>query len=216
MMTRRAPCALSVAIVVLAGCSDESKTPDADAGSADAGEIDCTWPIEESTLGGTIELGTGATGFEPMPDELQFVMGTQSGTFLIVHARINGLEPGNLDDFRDPVNPRTRFSATLWDGTLVGRECPSTQAYKPSEEAGWYERKTFQNLEFLPFEVGEKAFDTMVKLRVEVIDSNGRYSSDEKDVLCHAPVGWADAGVDGGVQPDAGAGADASADLSHG
>lgn len=204
--------ALLLVIALAAGCSDGGKAREADAGPADAGELDCSWPIDESSPGGTIEVGTGEDEFQAMPDELQFIRGTQSGTFLIVNARMKGLEPGNLADFRDPSNPKTRFSATLWDGTRVGRACPSTQAYKPSGDAGWYERKTSQILEFLPFEIGEKAFDTMVTLRVEAIDSTGRYAIDEKAVLCAAPEGWADAGVDGGAGSDAGADAGLDAD----
>ena len=153
-----------------------------------------------------------------MPDELQFIRGTQSGTFLIVHARIKDLDPGNVDDFLDSRNPMTRFSATLFDGTVVGRGCPSTQGYKASDDPGYFVRKSFQNLEFLPFEVGRKAFDTTVKLKVEIIDADGKFATDEKDVFCAAPVDWNDAGpTDGGLTDggpaDAGP-ADAGADAA--
>ncbi|HTE51275.1 MAG TPA: hypothetical protein VK698_10435 [Kofleriaceae bacterium] len=216
MSTTRRAWAAPLFLILASGCGDDDGGSASDAGSSDAGS--CLWPMESSTPGGELEIGTGVRGFEPMPDELQFIAGTQSGTFLILHARMKGLEPGNADDFLDPRNPRTRFSATLFDGTVVGRGCPSTQGYKPSEEEGYFERKSYQNLEFLPFALGEKAFDTTVKLRVEIIDADGRYAVDEKDVLCPAPTGWNDAGptdagiIDGGPA-DAGP-ADAGADAA--
>jgi hypothetical protein len=163
-------------------------------GSGDTLES-CAWPVESSRPAGEIELGTGIDGFEPMPDALPFILGTQGGTFLVLHARMRGLEPGNPEDLLDPDNPRTRFSGILFDGTVVGRECPSTTAYQPAAEAGTFERQQWDQLEFLPFALGEGAFDTTVRLRVEVIDSLGRYASDEKDVLCRAPDDWTEAGA---------------------
>ena len=140
-----------------------------------------------------------------MPDSLPFVVGTQGGTYLIVHARFKGLEPGNPDDFKDPVNPRSKFTAILFDGTEVTRECPSTKGYEPSAEEGYFERESYWNLEFLPFEVGRKAFGTEAKLIVEVLDAYGRYARDEKDVFVRQPDGWADAGVPpDAALPDAG------------
>ena len=199
---------LSLALVACGGGGNGS---DNDAAPSDDGEDDgdddgCDWPIESATEAGTIELGTGTSSWKPMPAELSFVLGTQSGTFLILHSRIKDLEPGNAENFLDPRNPKTRFSATLFDGTVVGRECPSTQGYKPGDD-GYFERKQFQNLEFLPFSLGEVAFDTTVKLKVEIIDADGNYASDEKDVFCRAPNGWLpDAGIsDGGPEIDGGA-----------
>jgi hypothetical protein len=195
---------LSLALVACGGGggSDNDAGPSDDGDDGDEGDDDgCDWPIESATEAGTIELGTGTSSWLPMPAELSFVLGTQSGTFLILHSRIKDLDPGNVDNFLDPRNPKTRFSATLVDGTLVGRECPSSQGYKPTDD-GWFERKQFQNLEFLPFSLGEAAFDTTLKLKVEIIDADGKYASDEKDVFCRAPNGWT---ADAGVEIDAGA-----------
>jgi hypothetical protein len=198
-----------LAVALAAGCSGGGGASDAGA-DGDGGSLNCDWPIDSSTEAGEIQIGTGVSAFEPMPEQLRFIRGTQSGTFLIVHSRMKGLEPGNPDDFLEPKNPKTKFSAVLFDGTVVGRECPSSLGYEPSAEPGYFERRTFQGLEFLPFAVGQKAFDTTVKLRVEVIDSEGRHASDERDVFCEAPEGWSDAGPTDDAGPaDAGA-ADAS------
>lgn len=198
------------------GGNDSDAGPSSDDGGDGGDGAECEWPVDSSTQAGTIEVGTGASGFEPMPAELSFVRGTQSGTFLIVHSRIKDLEPGNIDNFLDPRNPKTRFSATLFDGTVVGRECPSSQGYKPSDD-GYFERKQYQNLEFLPFSLGEKAFDTTVRLKVEIIDADGNYASDEKEVFCRSPEGWGDAGpagVDAGAASDAGSDAGPAIDTS--
>lgn len=195
--------------LALAACGGGGGS-DADAGSSDDGDDDggdnCDWPIDTATEAGSIELGTGTGSWQPMPEEIPFILGTQGGTYLVLHSRIKDLEPGNVENFLDPLNPMTRFSATLFDGTVVGRACPSRLGYEPAGE-GYYERKQYQNLEFLPFSLGEGAFDTVVKLKVEIIDAEGRYATDEKDVLCRAPAGWeADAGPeDAGPESDAGA-----------
>jgi len=214
---RRAALALALAAGAAAGaCSDDRHGGGgaADASAADDAAADC-WPIDTSTPEGIIEIGTGTGGFEPMPDTLPFIAGTQGGTFLIVHSRIKGLEPGNPDDFLEPTNPKTKFSAIMFDGTEVTRECPGTVGYQPSAEEGYFERQRFQNLEFLPFELGERAFDTDMTVIVEVIDVNGHYARDERHIFASAPEGWpydppdaAPAG-DGGAAdagpPDAGA-----------
>ena len=191
---------LSLALVACGG----SGGSDNDAGASDDGDDGdddgCDWPIDTATEAGAIELGTGTSSWQPMPAELSFILGTQNGTFLVLHSRIKDLDPGNVDNFLDPRNPKTRFSATLSDGTLVGRECPSSQGYKAADD-GYFERKQFQNLEFLPFSLGEGAFDTTLKLKVEIIDADGKYASDEKDVFCRAPNGWL---PDAGLEIDAG------------
>jgi hypothetical protein len=210
---RRAPWTIAL-LAAAAACSGDDAGSGDNGVSGDASE-DC-WPVETSTPGGTIELGTGVLAFEPLPDELQFIRGTQGGTFLVLNARMKDLDPGDPDVLRAPGNPKSTFSATLFDGTVVERECPATVGYKPSAEEGYFERSRHQVLEFLPFELGQKAFDTDLTLKVEVIDSQGRYASDEKVVHCRAPVGWADAGPpegDGGI-PDGGVGDGGLSDAS--
>jgi hypothetical protein len=187
----------------LASCGDFTDRDFTDREDAGGGATDCPWPIESAVPGGTVELGSDRSGFVPLPDELPFIKGTQNGAFLVVQARITGLEPGDPDVLLAPGNPRTLFSATFFDGTVPEPGCPSRSGYAPSPAAGTFERERAEQLEFIPFAVAVPAFDTVVRIRVEVIDSEGRYASDERDVLCTAPDGWpyeADAGVtiDGG------------------
>jgi hypothetical protein len=214
---RRRTVSVVLLVALVVGCSDNDENDGRgdEGGTGDAGAAfdaggDC-WPVESSTAGGEVEIGTGPLGFEPMPEAVQFILGTQGGTFLSVHARLRGLEPGNPDDLLDPTNPRTRFSAVLFDGTEVARECPGTVGYEPSEENSYFERKRAQNLEFLPFELGQKAFDTDITLIVEVIDAQGRYARDEKTAFAQAPEGWTDG--DAGP-PDAGNGDAGPADAA--
>ena len=130
---------------------------------------DC-WPVAGTTPGGAIELGTGLDFFEPLPAAIQFVVGNQGGTFLILHARMTGLVPGNPDDPNDPTNPSTLFSVRLADGQDVNLECPGKVAYVDTDD-GYYTLARPFLMPFLPFSLGEGAFDTDVQVSVEVVDS---------------------------------------------
>lgn len=203
-------CAL-VLLAPLAGCGDFAAREDGGPVVAEP----CAWPIESATPGGSIELGLDRSGFVPLPEEVTFIEGsqTQGGVLLLLQARMVGLEAGGGQDYKDPRNPRTRFSATYADGTSFGRECPSRVGYVPSGEDGAVERVGPAFLEFEPLTKAEPGFNTVVKLKVEVIDADGRYASDEREVFCRAPGGWhADAGpADAGPAADGGV-ADASAE----
>ena len=193
-MIHLASCRVLAALLVsLAGCSEDAPGEDAgppDAGSPDAGDF-CPWPIESATPGGSVELGiVGDSGeFVPLPDEVPFHWGLSAGSMLLLQARIDGLEPGDPDDFLASRNPRTRFTATLMDGTPIEQRCASTQGYVSSARDGTFERKQRFILQVLPTEVAVAAFRTFVTLKVEVIDADGRYASDEREVFCPAPSG---------------------------
>jgi hypothetical protein len=203
---RRVAGSLAIASLVAAcsGDDDDDSSRAEDAGTTADAAVDC-WPVETTTPGGEVEIGTGDS-FESMPDTIQFIIGTQSGTFLQVHARIRGLEPGNPEDFLDPSNPKTRFTGVLFDGTVVGRECPGKLGYVPSSEEGAFDRERAAALEFLSWEVGKRSFDTEMTLVVEVIDAEGRYARHQKLVFAQAPAGWSDdAGPGDGGPADAAA-----------
>lgn len=177
------------------------------------------WPIESAIPGGSIELGIDRSGFEPLPDELTFIEGgqTQGGVLLILQARMVGLDPGT-QELLDPRNPRVRFSGTFLDGTVFGRDCPSRGGFVPLDEGGAFELRYAAFLEFEPLTEAERGFNTVVKLKVEVIDVDGRHASDEREVFCRAPAGWdadaglADAGLADAGSADAGPEADGGAD----
>ncbi|MBA3819269.1 MAG: hypothetical protein H0X17_10285 [Deltaproteobacteria bacterium] len=182
----------SCAVVVLAAGALFAGCKDGGPAGPDAG----CWPMEAATPGGEVELGTGIGGFEPLPASLRFIQGTQGGTFLVVNARIRGLAPGNPNDFFDPGNPKTLFTAIEFDGTEIRPPCPGTLGYVPAGP-DHFERARAQYLEFLPYEVGSRAFNTNVRLVVEIIDANGRYARDERVVFAEAPPSSiADAGAE--------------------
>lgn len=185
---------LGVGVMGLVGCS----------GGGSSGN-DC-WPIAGATPGGTIELGTGIDFYEPMPPAIQFVLGNQGGTFLILHARMTGLVPGNASDPNDPTNPRTFFSVELADGQVVNQECPGKVAYVDSSDGYFTLARPFL-MPFLPFSLGEGAFDTDVKISVEIVDSMSRTARSELTVRALTPPEL------GGPMFDATQGADSTPEL---
>ncbi|MDB4961848.1 MAG: hypothetical protein JWP01_1847 [Myxococcales bacterium] len=176
--------------VVVAGCSDQPGAPDA--------RPPC-WIPEATTPGGSLELGTGEFGFEPMPDPLRVVYGSQGGFHMVVNTRVTGMLAGNPSDVNDPGNPRTRFRAFFVDtGVNVnGAECPIRLAYKPS--AGSTQELLVSSA--ILFEIGypeHLIFGREIRIEAEIIDAAGTYARDEKTIRCAAPEGWqsmVDAGV---------------------
>jgi hypothetical protein len=140
------------------------------------------WPSEGTTPGGAVELGTGQNEWMPIPATLQLRMGSQNAAFLFVHARIQGLQPGDPSNFLNETNPRTRIQATLVDGTVVGGDCPSRLGYAPNAD-GHDHWPMGQMLVFLPFTAEQKANNTNVRITLEVIDSTHHYARDEKTVF---------------------------------
>jgi hypothetical protein len=146
------------------------------------------WPIDESAQSGMVELGYGGNGrWESMPASIQFQNGNQGGTFLVLDARVRDLAPGDRNNIFAPGNPRTKFTVVLFDGTIVSPACPSRVPYVPSAE-GWSECVGPQPFPFLPYKLGEEAFDTDVRIIAEVIDARGNYARDEAMVHATAPT----------------------------
>ena len=187
---------LSALVATQLACGSDGGAPDATDGGC--------WSLDGSTSTGVIELGTGEDAFEPLGDTLQFQRGNQGGTYLVVNARIKGLEPGDPLDIYAPGNPRTKFAALLWDGDVVGPRCPARAGYEPSQ-GGYFERVEANMIEFLPFARGEKAFGSYVTIVVEIIDSALHYARDERMVYAAPPPPLPDA-----APPDAGPPEDAS------
>jgi hypothetical protein len=179
--------AVAVAVVLATGCGDNTSSSQPDATL----DRPC-WPIETSVPGGEIELGTGNVSFEPMPASIPFILGGQGGTFLYLNARIRGLEPGDPTDLFAARNPRTRFQVVLGDGTVVGPECGASVGFRATADDGYFERAAPQQQAFLPYSLGERAFDTNVQIIVEVIDIDGNYARDEKTVFTTRPAGTFD------------------------
>ena len=139
-----------------------------------------------TTRGGSVELGTGISGFTPMGENLQFVLGNQGGTFLILHAKIRGLTPGDPTLPVDPAAPTTHFSVRLADGQVVEEQCPTQLAY---EDAGDGSATLLRPLllPFLPLSLGQGAFDTDITVSVDVVDVMHRMAHAEAVVHAQAP-----------------------------
>jgi hypothetical protein len=168
----------AAAVTAIVGC----------AGSSTAAQPSSCWPIDESTQSGIVEVGFGGNGsWEPMPASIQFQNGNQGGTLLMLDARVKDLAPGDPDDVFAPGNPRTLITVVLFDGTIVGAPCPSRVPYVPSAD-GWSECAAPQAFPFLPYAVGQKAFDTDVHIIAEVIDARGHHARDEVTVHAAAPT----------------------------
>jgi hypothetical protein len=167
--------ALGAAAVMLVACHSSGASPDAPQDAA-------CWPIEDTTPGGAVELGTGDLQWIPAPSMLQLQMGFQKAGFLFINSRIQGLEPGDPSNFLNESNPRTRFRGTLADGTVVGGDCPSRVGYQSRSDGHGYWQNG-QMLVFLPFEVEQKANNTNVLVTLEVIDSAHHYAKDEKTIF---------------------------------
>ncbi len=166
--------------------------------SADARPSSECWPAADAPLKGSIELGTGEGGFEPMPDEVRLVYGPQGGFHIVGHARITGLTPGNLVDPADPSNPTTRFRAIFVDTgestnpDVSATSCGLRLGYQTSGSTA-----TFPSFVEIRYDVAlapSQIFDRDVRVIVEIIDSTGGYARDEKIVTPHEPENWADAG----------------------
>jgi hypothetical protein len=161
-------------------------------GDDEAGDPPC-WDTTGTTPAGSVEIGTGEGDFEPLPASLPFFPGTQDGVFLRVRSRMRGLSPGDPSSTRDPANPKTYFSAVLFDGTVVKADCPITAGYRPAEGDVFDLGREFF-IEFLPRSLAEMAYDTDVTVILEVIDNERRYARAEAVVFASAPI-LVDAGV---------------------
>jgi hypothetical protein len=139
------------------------------------------WPLN-ATPGGQVELGTGDIAFEPMPDVLPIINNlSQSDPYLLVHARIRGLPPGDPGDIFDPRNPKTKVSATIADlGVQLGVECPASLGYIAAPEPGAFDLSPHS------FRLGfgtlppAQASGKQALITIEVVGSNGLSAQAEK------------------------------------
>lgn len=69
--------------------------------------------VSEPTPGATAEIGTGEVSFEPLTDgqPLQIHTGMQGGFHFVAHARMTGMDPGDVNQPGEPINPETTFCA---------------------------------------------------------------------------------------------------------
>ena len=184
--------------LAVAACGGESAVNvDASIDAIDAAPPGPCWPVDTTTPGGSVELGTGYSSYRLMPDELPMVFGDQQGYHIEARARINGLDPGDPLEVTKPTNPRTRFSAFFLndDGTdmtppkpINQSVCPLRLGYVPASDGNGYTSPTYLEIRF---EVGlseTEIFNKKFRVVVEVIDSAGKYAKAEKVITARAPT----------------------------
>ena len=145
-----------------------------------------------------VELGTGTTAFEELPDESELVLvaGPQGGHHFIAHARMYGLAPGDPMMPGTVQNPTTRFTVWSESGDQLDIEPPPYKlGYEPVGDdvfalASGHIIQVRE--EEVPAMVG-----TRVRLAVELTDANGARVTDER---------WVTAVEDTGGDPQADAG----------
>jgi hypothetical protein len=131
-----------------------------------------------------LEVGTGATAFEPLVPEqiLPLHPGAQGCCHFYVHARMIGMNPG-MGGVRHCGNPLTLFGATLDSGEPVDLiECADIVGYVSSGAGDAVELPRGQaiivNPDLLSTLPGRR-----VLVKVEVVDADGRYAVGEQWIV---------------------------------
>lgn len=133
--------------------------------------------------GAAIELGSGRVEFSPLADgdELGLIEGIQGGHHFVVHARVQGIEPGTPERLA-PDNPVTRFQALDADGTRIDAGGTVTQIGYRDEGTGWFALPSGRLLIMDEGEVPELYGEEIV-IRVIVTGPEGATATDERRVL---------------------------------
>jgi hypothetical protein len=144
-------------------------------------QIDC-WSGVGEQPGGVVEIGTGVTRFEPLLDgqALDLYAGPQGGFHFFLHARLQDLFPGELED--RATLPYTYFTAEFGDGTSIGvLECASRLPY-PVESQGY---RALDAGRFLPLhdDFVDRLAVEPVLVSVAVLDCDGLYAEDHRWVM---------------------------------
>jgi hypothetical protein len=165
--------------LLLAACGGNA-SPAVDAGPC--------WPLS-ATPGGQVEIGTGELTFEPLPATLSIITSSaQSDPFVLVHARIRDLPPGNPNDIFDPRNPKTKISLVVNGLTFpIGVDCPASRGYAAAPGMpGAFDMDQAIHVGFFDTPL-DQVSGMQARLTVEVVGSDRRYAKDEKLVMLMAP-----------------------------
>jgi len=179
---------------VLAACGD-NQAPSTDApldgpdASIDASIRGPCWPVDTSTPGGDVELGTGYDAYRPMPDVLHLVYGDQGGYHIEARSRVHGMVAGDPANILNPINPRSRFRAFFMDtGEPINPTvCPVRLAYLPAADGDGLVLAASIEIRFDTSLTTDQIFDKQYRVIVEVIDADGKYAMAEKVITAVAP-----------------------------
>lgn len=183
-------CAAALALLLVA-CGDDAQTAPSDADVDAAISAGPCWPDVEHVAQGSVTLGTGRSGFEPMPAELPLEYGSQDGFMFIAHARMTGFAPGNPESIIDPSNPRTRVRAYFADTGAplnVSSFCPFRNAYVEAA-GGAYDLEQEVGVVFDTCWRSDRLIGKQFRIELELMDDTGGYASDTRTVTAAAPLG---------------------------
>jgi hypothetical protein len=148
------------------------------------------WPIDTSTPGGEVEVGTGVDAYEPMPDSLPLVYGEQMGYHITARARMRGMNPGpRPSDVLSQLNPRSKFNAIPLDTgvPISNTPCPYRIFYEPAPDGDGDVLPAYIEIRFDTSLVLADIVDKQYRVIVEVIDADGKYAKAEKVITAIAP-----------------------------
>lgn len=170
------------------------KGPPGDAGSPDT--IPTGPPDGGNSPGVLVELGTGTTEFETLQDDQTLILwaGPQGGHHFIVHARMQGLAPGDVRMPGTPDNPRTLFSAYDQYGNQVDLELPPYALGYADGGDDWYYLPSGRLLRTDETLVAP-LFGNRVLIRVDAWEPGGRHGSDQVWVIALEEIAQPDGGV---------------------
>ena len=127
-----------------------------------------------------VEVGTGTTTYEPITEDqlLPLIEGPQGGHHFFMHVRMMGLDPGDDRSSTAESNPETLFRVFDADGNRVDTETVAFRRGYREGEDGWLELPSGRII-IVNEAIVDTLFDTRVRLRVEVRDSQDRVATDE-------------------------------------
>jgi hypothetical protein len=191
-------------VVVAMGCHHTPSMVIGDGGPGGDAPVDGThsgpcWPMDATTPGGSVELGTGFDTFEPMPDQIALEYGPQGGFDIPARSRMTGMAPGDPSNVLDPKNPRTRIRSFFVDtgAPNTNGTCGGRFGYvADTTPSGSYDMPYYVQVEWDTSLLAADLFGKQFLVVLEVIDGNGLYAIDQKTVTALPPPNWfQDAGV---------------------
>jgi len=184
-------------VLATVGCGDDLSPDRMDGMHADDAAIDarknpsCAFAPPAAPTGGSAELGAAdppdLNNFTPVDDgdTFQSYSGPQGGYHLWIDVRIKDMDPGDGNDTF--TRPQTKFNIYVQDGTRVNLEdCAYRLAYHDGGDGYLYLSVAWLN-QVLP-DVGVAINDTPLRLEVDVLDRNGLYAVDSRQVIALKPI----------------------------
>ena len=128
-------------------------------------------------------IGTGELEWVSMEDddELEVILGSQSGYHLLGSVRVAGIEGGDADDLTNPANPTTRFDVIL-EGSSILLTGEFTQGLERTVGNPEWTHEVIGRRAILDIEDDDDLEGETVLFSVEVTDIHGVVVSDEVSV----------------------------------